>query len=57
VLGVAFLLYGVGEAYGGSRVAGWRGVVIGQAFVIGRIALRLVAIAAEVRLYERAARS
>ena len=53
VLAVLFVLYGVGEAYGGSRVGGWRGVAIGQAFIIARLALRLVAIAAEVRLYER----
>lgn len=53
VLAVLFVSYGVGEAYGGSRVGGWRGVAIGQAFIIARLALRLVAIAAEVRLYER----
>jgi len=51
------VIYGVGEAYGGSRVAGWRGVVIGQAFVILRIAMRLVTIASEVRLFERYSRS
>jgi hypothetical protein len=56
-LGVFFLLYGVGEAYGGSRVAGWRGVLIGQAFVILRIAMRLVTIASEVQLFERRSRS
>lgn len=55
VVGVLLLLYGVGEAYGGSRVAGWRGVAIGQAFVIVRLALRLVTIASQVRLYERLA--
>ena len=51
ILGVLFVLYGVGEAYGGSRVAGWRGVAIGQAFIIVRLAMRLVVIASEVRLY------
>ena len=56
-LGVFFLIYGVGEAYGGSRVAGWRGVLIGQAFVVLRIAMRLVTIASEVRLFERLSRS
>lgn len=55
VLGAVLLAYGVGEAYGGSRVAGWRGVAIGQGFIIFRLALRLVAIASEVRLYERLA--
>lgn len=53
ILGVLFVLYGVGETYGGSRVGGWRGVAIGQLFVVARVALRLVTIAAEVRLYER----
>ena len=53
ILGVLFVAYGVGEAYGGSRVAGWRGVAIGQAFIIVRLAMRLVAIASEVRLFER----
>jgi hypothetical protein len=55
ILGVVLLAYGVGETYGGSRVAGWRGVAIGQAFIIGRLALRLISIAAEVRLYKRLA--
>lgn len=53
ILGVLLLAYGVGETYGGSRVAGWRGVAIGQAFIIVRLAMRLVTIASEVRLYER----
>ena len=52
-LGVLFILYGVGEAYGGSRVAGWRGVAIGQAFILVRLAFRLTFIASETRLYER----
>jgi hypothetical protein len=53
LLGLLMLTYGVGDAYGGSRVAGWRGVVIGQTFVIVRLVMRLVTIAAEVRLFER----
>jgi hypothetical protein len=53
ILGVLFVLYGFGEQYGGSRVAGWRGVAIGQAFIILRLGMRLVAIASEVRLSER----
>ena len=53
ILGVLFVLYGVGEQYGGSRVAGWRGVAIGQAFIILRLAMRLVVIASEVQLFER----
>lgn len=42
--------YGVGELYGGSRVGGWRAVVIGQAFVGLRLASRLALAAAQVRL-------
>lgn len=53
IMGVLYLIYGVGEAYGGSRVAGWRGVAIGQAFVFTRLAMRLVVIASEVRLFEQ----
>ena len=57
VLGLLLIAYGVGETYGGSRVAGWRGVAIGQTFIIVRLALRLVTIAAEVDLYQRLAHS
>ena len=53
ILGVLFVSYGIGEAYGGSRVGGWRGVAIGQLFIVARLALRLIGIAAGVRLYER----
>jgi hypothetical protein len=53
ILGVLMVLYGVGESYGGSRVAGWRGVAIGQAFVMARLAMRLVSIAGEVKLFEQ----
>lgn len=55
LLGILMLVYGVGETYAGSRVGGWRGVLIGQAFVMFRLAMRLVTIAAEVRLFERLA--
>lgn len=54
-LGSVMLIYGVAETYAGSRVGGWRGVAIGQAFVIVRLAMRLVTIASEVRLFERLA--
>ena len=57
ILAVLFVVYGVGETYGGSRVAGWRGVAIGQAFIILRLAMRLLTIAAEVRLFERLSES
>jgi len=53
VMGSLFLAYGIGDAYGGSRVAGWRGVAIGQIFVTLRLVMRLVTVASEVRLFER----
>jgi hypothetical protein len=53
ILGLALVVYGVGEAYGGSRVGGWRGVAIGQAFIWLRLVVRLVSIASAVRLFER----
>ncbi len=53
VLMAAMLIaYGTGEIYGGTRLGGWRAVAIGQAYIVGRIALRLVLAASEVRLYE-----
>ncbi len=52
-LGLLFVVYGVGEAYGGSRVAGWRGIAIGQAFIVIRLAFRLTFVATETRLYEQ----
>jgi hypothetical protein len=54
LLVVALLtVYGVTEAYGGTRVGGWRAVLIGQAYVVGRLALRLTFAASEVRLFQR----
>ena len=50
LLVVAATAYGVGELYGGSRVGGWRAVVIGQAFIGLRLALRLALAAAQVRM-------
>ncbi len=54
MLFVALLvLYGATEAWGGARVGGWRAVLIGQGFILGRLAIRLTGAAAEVRLYQR----
>lgn len=39
------------EAYGGSRVGGWRAVVIGQAYIVSRLVTRLAGAAAEVRVF------
>jgi hypothetical protein len=42
--------YGVVDIVGGSRVGGWRGVLLGQAFIIGRLAVRLISGASQVAL-------
>lgn len=50
---VALLVfYGAGEIYGGSRVGGWRGVVIGQAYIVARLVIRLTFAASEMRLFK-----
>lgn len=46
-----FVTYGLVETYGGSRVGGWRAVAIGQAFVLGRLGIRLLFAASESRLF------
>jgi hypothetical protein len=46
---VALAAYGVADL----RVGGWRAVLLGQAFVVGRLALRLAAAASQVELYRR----
>jgi hypothetical protein len=53
--GVIFLAitaaYGTLEIYGGSQVGGWRAIVIGQAYVLVRLATRLTFAASELRLF------
>jgi len=50
---VALLVtYGSAEVYGGTRVGGWRGVLIGQAYIVARLTIRLTAAAAEMRLFQ-----
>jgi hypothetical protein len=55
--GVLFVLlvaaYGTVETTGGFRFIGWRGVILGQLFIVGRLALRLTFGASEVWLYAR----
>jgi hypothetical protein len=46
---VALAAYGIADA----RFGGWRGVLLGQLFVVGRIGLRLVTAAAQLDLYRR----
>lgn len=53
LLFVALLVfYGAGEIYGGSRVGGWRGVLIGQAYIVARLVIRLTFAASEVQLFK-----
>ena len=52
VLFVALLaVYGYVDVYGGSRVTGWRGIAIAQAYIVARLVIRLTFGASEVRLY------
>jgi hypothetical protein len=46
-------VYGGIDVYGGSRVGGWRGVLIAQAFIVARLALRLVFAASEARFFKQ----
>lgn len=47
---VVMIAYGATELLGGSRVGGWRAVVIGQAFIVFRLGLRLALAASQVKL-------
>ncbi len=54
VLFVAMLgLYVTGEVYGGTRLGGWRSILIGQGYIVARLAIRLTLSAAGVRLFTR----
>jgi hypothetical protein len=48
---LGFVFYGLTETYGGTRVAGWRAVAIAQAFIVGRLIVRLLFAASEGRLF------
>jgi hypothetical protein len=50
IFAVVMAGYGALELIGGSRVGGWRAIIVGQAFVIFRIAMRLALGASQVRL-------
>ncbi|HEX6164827.1 MAG TPA: hypothetical protein VFZ31_15770 [Vicinamibacterales bacterium] len=45
------VVYGYVDVYGGSRVGGWRGIAIAQAYILARLVIRLTFGASEVRLY------
>jgi hypothetical protein len=49
LLATLFVLYGFAD----RRFGGWRGVLLGQAFVAGRLAIRLTFGASEVELFKR----
>ena len=52
LLFVALLVvYGYVDVYGGSRVTGWRGIAIAQAYIVARLVIRLTFGASEVHLY------
>ena len=44
--------YGVIDSYGGTRVGGWRGIAIGQAFICGRLVIRLIFGASELQFFK-----
>ena len=45
------VVYAFVDVYGGSRVGGWRGIAIAQAYIVARLVIRLTFGASEVRLY------
>jgi hypothetical protein len=47
--------YGVIDLQGGSRVGGWRAVAVAQAFILGRVVLRVINVAAQVGVASPAA--
>lgn len=52
LLFVALLVvYGYVDVRGGSRVMGWRGIAIAQAYIVARLVIRLTFGASEIRLY------
>jgi len=51
VFGAMLGLYVTGEVYGGTRLGGWRSVLIGQAYIVARLAMRLTLAAAGMRLF------
>jgi len=49
---VMMTAYGVIDSYGGTRVGGWRGIAIGQAFICGRLVIRLIFGASELQFFK-----
>lgn len=46
-------VYGAGEVYGATRLGGWRSVLIGQAYITVRLAIRLLFAASEMHYFRR----
>lgn len=57
VFAILMTAYGVIDVFGGTRVGGWRGIAIGQAFIVGRLVLRLVFGASVLEFFKRNQRS
>ena len=51
LLAALLVVYGYVDVYGGSRVGGWRGIAIAQAYILARLAIRLTFGASEIELY------
>ena len=51
LFGAMLGLYVTGEVYGGTRLGGWRSILIGQAYIVARLAMRLTLAAAGMRLF------
>jgi hypothetical protein len=51
---ILFAAFGLVDTYGGSRVGGWRGIAIAQGYIFGRLVIRLLFGASEVRLLKAA---
>jgi hypothetical protein len=49
---VLMAVYAVAELYSGTRLGGWRAIAIGQAFIFGRLAIRLTLAASEVAVFQ-----
>ena len=49
---VLFAGFGIVDIYGRSRVGGWRGIAVAQAFILGRLIMRLIFGASELQLYK-----
>lgn len=46
-------VYGAAEVYGGTRLGGWRSVLIGQAYITARLVIRLLFAASEMQYFRR----